>query len=127
MQMPLGVWVWRAVCLASSAVLAGGIGYLLAERRRLRLVQKELMLQHQQRLAVARHLQDALLQSLHVVVLRFHYAAAEVRVDDPAKRVILAELQKADDLVAEARTDVEDLTASANAGLVLTRKDGNEA
>lgn len=108
---------WLVVACATILLLAFGLAYLLIERRRLFAVRRELMVQHRQRLYTARDLQDSLLQCLHILVLRFHCAAENVRADDPAKLAILEELKKADIVIVEARTHVEDLTASADAGI----------
>jgi hypothetical protein len=61
------------------------------------------------RLRIARELHDTLLQSIHGLMLRFHYAADSLRRDDPARPALEAALKRADALILEGRNSVQDL------------------
>ncbi len=96
-----------AIATAIIAFLSLSVVHLLRERNRLVLSAKHETSQCEKRLEVVRLSQDSLLQSLHILVLRFHCAAEAIRADDPARFLIKDELERADLLVLKARQGVE--------------------
>lgn len=99
--------VWFALACVTVALLTLALGYLLLKARQTLSVQEDLRRRDAAQLESARQLQDSLLQTLHMLILRFHCAAASVNAKDPANVTIKGELQKADILLIEARTEVE--------------------
>ncbi len=67
-----------------------------------------------ERLRIARELHDTLLQSIHGLMLRFHYAADSLRQDDPSRPALEAALKRADALILEGRNSVQDLRGEAD-------------
>lgn len=62
-----------------------------------------------ERLRIARELHDTLLQSIHGLMLRFHYAAEQLDDSHPVRPALRVALQRADDLILEGRNRVQDL------------------
>ncbi|HEY0502271.1 MAG TPA: histidine kinase [Lysobacter sp.] len=89
------------------ALLAGL--YLLRRHRITWAMQRELELEHAERERIARELHDTLLQSVQGLVLRFQSAAEQVAGDAPARTALEAVLDRADQVVAEARDRVAEL------------------
>jgi signal transduction histidine kinase/ligand-binding sensor domain-containing protein len=67
-----------------------------------------------ERLRIARELHDTLLQSIHGLMLRFHYAADSLQPDDPVRPALEAALKRADSLILEGRNSVQDLRGEAD-------------
>jgi hypothetical protein len=60
-----------------------------------------------ERTRIARELNDTLLQSIHGLMLHFHYACEALAEDDPARPILKAALQRADTLIVEGRNRVQ--------------------
>ena len=67
-----------------------------------------------ERLRIARELHDTLLQSIHGLMLRFHYAAESLPEDDPSRPVLETALQRADAFILEGRNRVQDLRGESD-------------
>jgi signal transduction histidine kinase len=62
-----------------------------------------------ERLRIARALHDTLLQSVHGLMLRFHFAAQTLPEDTPARQSLETALVRADSVYLETRSQVESL------------------
>ena len=67
-----------------------------------------------ERLRIARELHDTLLQSIHGLMLRFHYAAESLPEDDPSRPLLETALQRADAFILEGRNRVQDLRGESD-------------
>jgi signal transduction histidine kinase len=67
-----------------------------------------------ERTRIARELHDTLLQSIHGLMLRFHYAAGSLGMNDPARPALEAALQRADALILEGRNSLQQLRGKAD-------------
>ncbi len=67
-----------------------------------------------ERTRIARELHDTLLQSIHGLMLRFHYASESLAEDDPARPMLKVALQRADTLIVEGRNRVQLLRGEAD-------------
>ena len=106
--------IWFLVACWGLALLCLWLLYLarvqfLNARLRDRLEQRS-----NERLRIARELHDTLLQSIHGLMLRFHYAAASLEPDSSAKPALDAALKRADTLILEGRNSVQDLRGEAD-------------
>ena len=103
----------------------------LIYRRRVSLVARRLNLRHEERLSererIARELHDTLLQGAYGLILRFHAVAEQIAPSEPARRMMNEALDRADEVVREARDRVEGLRTRAMPDLsdAFTRA-GNE-
>jgi len=96
--------------VAAVAVLAIGLlylGYILRVRHLTANLRKRLMVRADERLRIARELHDTLLQSIHGLMLRFHFATEVLPEKEPAREGLKSALQKADDVFLEARRRIE--------------------
>ncbi|WP_160115039.1 sensor histidine kinase [Bryocella elongata] len=98
---------WFMLLMALAVI---GILYL-AYSLRVRIVTNALRLKMQERanerLRISRELHDTLLQSIHGLMLRFHFATNELPPDEPAREPLQLALQRADDAFLEARQRIE--------------------
>jgi two-component sensor histidine kinase len=62
-----------------------------------------------ERVRIARELHDTLLQSLHGLMLRFHFAVEALPEREPAREMLQGSLKRADLAIVEARERVQDL------------------
>lgn len=62
-----------------------------------------------ERIRIARELHDTLLQSVHGLMLRFHFATEALPENEPARASLQAALSRADEVIVEARHRVQDL------------------
>ncbi len=74
-----------------------------------------------ERTRIARELHDTLLQSIHGLMLRFHYAAEALAEDDPARPMLKVALQRADTLIVEGRNRVQLLRGEADEAKTLSQ------
>ncbi|SEF90568.1 Histidine kinase [Bryocella elongata] len=91
------------------------------------LIQQRLQSRSSGRLEAARELHDTLLQSVHGLVLRFHYAVEELDELHPARPALRLALQRADQMIVEDRERAENLGLEPDRGLALTEKIGQAA
>jgi signal transduction histidine kinase/ligand-binding sensor domain-containing protein len=89
-------------------------------RWRLRLVTARLDMQYTERLSererIARELHDTLLQAIQGLMLRFQAAAKGIPEEEPARRMLEAALDRADEVMAEGRDRVRGLRAPRDGG-----------
>jgi len=62
-----------------------------------------------ERMRIARDLHDTLLQSIHGLMLRVHFATEVLPPDEPARLELQAALSRADEVIVEGRRRVQDL------------------
>ena len=67
-----------------------------------------------ERLRIARNLHDTLLQSIHGLMLTFHYATDDLGPDDPARPALQDALKRADALILEGRNSLQELRGEAD-------------
>ncbi|ADV80952.1 integral membrane sensor signal transduction histidine kinase [Terriglobus saanensis SP1PR4] len=83
--------------------------YLLRIRYVTARIRDRLEQRSTERLRIARELHDTLLQSIHGLMLRFHYVAESISETDPSREMLCEALERADDLIVEGRNQVQDL------------------
>lgn len=83
--------------------------YLLRVQYLTNLLKDRLKERSDERLRIARALHDTLLQSVHGLMLRFHFAAQTLAEDTPARQSLEAALVRADSVYQETRSQVESL------------------
>jgi signal transduction histidine kinase len=83
------------------------IGYLLRVRYLTSSLKKRLKERAEERLRIARELHDTLLQSIHGLMLRFHFATEGLPESEPARGPLLFALSRADEVFVEARKRIE--------------------
>ena len=80
---------------------------------RVRQLTARMRLRHEERteerLRIARELHDTLLQSIHGLMLRFHYAAEVIPASEPAHGHLSVALAHADEVISEGRRRVQNL------------------
>jgi signal transduction histidine kinase/ligand-binding sensor domain-containing protein len=107
-------WWFYLVCSLSVA----GLSYLLYLAR-LRSVtghmQNMMEERVQERLSIARHLHDTLLQTIQALTLRFHFAVEDMPDSEPSKAGLAEVLIRAESAIDEARQHVHSLRSGANA------------
>ncbi|MBD9478966.1 sensor histidine kinase [Pseudoxanthomonas sp. PXM02] len=89
------------------------IAYLLRLRHLSAQIRERLQERHRERERIARELHDTLLQSVQGLILRFHAVAESLGRDAPSHAAMERVLQRADDVMGEARDRVLDLRAHA--------------
>jgi len=62
-----------------------------------------------ERIRIARELHDTLLQSIHGLMLRFHFATEALPSGEPARASLQLALSRADEVIVEGRRRVQDL------------------
>ncbi|WP_363799874.1 two-component regulator propeller domain-containing protein [Lysobacter firmicutimachus] len=108
-------WWFAMLCaMATAAALFGA--YLLRLRQISARLHARLEERHQERERIARELHDTLLQSTQGLILRLQGVANKVPHGDPTRAAIESALDRADEVIAEARDRVRDLRAGG-AGL----------
>lgn len=99
---------FRALSVAVFLLLLGAL-----YRLRLRQVAQQVHGRMEERLAererIARDLHDTLLQSVQGLILKFHAAATQMRVDDPAYAALEKTLDQADQVLEEGRERIRNL------------------
>ena len=73
-----------------------------------------------ERVRIARELHDTLLQSLHGLMLRFHFAVEALPEREPAREMLQGSLKRADLAIVEARERVQDLRNESAASKSLS-------
>ena len=85
------------------------LAYLLRMRHVTNRLKERLRERSRERIRIARELHDTLLQSIHGLMLRFHFATEGLPQDEPARRSLRAALSQADEVIMEGRRRVQDL------------------
>jgi signal transduction histidine kinase/ligand-binding sensor domain-containing protein len=110
---------WFVLIAAALALALGWLGYALRTRaiaRRLRLLLEE---RHAERERIARDLHDTLLQSTQGLIINVQGLVARLPKGDGVRAEVEALLDRADDVVLEARDRVRGLRANGTGGLGL--------
>lgn len=106
-----------------SALIALGLAWL-GYRMRLRQVAERIRLRLQDRLAererIARELHDTLLQGVQGLMLKFHAAVRQVPAELAARGQLEAAMDRAEDVMVEARERVRSLRATSGDNLAMT-------
>ena len=92
------------------------IAYLLRLRHLSAQIRARLHERHRERERIARELHDTLLQSVQGLILRFHAVSQSLGREAPGHAAMEHVLQRADDVLAEARDRVLDLRRARIAG-----------
>ena len=83
--------------------------YLLRVQAVTRRLKSRMRERSSERLRIARELHDTLLQSIHGLVLRVHFATEELPASEPARESLQQALSRADAVILEGRRRVQDL------------------
>jgi signal transduction histidine kinase len=105
-------WFWARVVAGSVGLLA--ILYVLRVRQITGRLQSRLEERISERERIARELHDTLLQGFNGLILRIHGAAKSIPADQPARGLIDQVLNRADEVMDEARDRVRDLRVNHN-------------
>ena len=105
-------WFWASVVAASVGLLA--LLYVLRVRQITGRLQGRLEERISERERIARELHDTLLQGFNGLILRIHGAAKSIPADQPARGLIDQALNRADEVMDEARDRVRDLRVNHN-------------
>ena len=103
------------LCVLLGATLLW-IAYLLRLRHLSAQIRARLHERHRERERIARELHDTLLQSVQGLILRFHAVSQSLGRDAPGHAAMERVLQRADDVLAEARDRVLDLRRARMSG-----------
>ncbi len=107
---------WFVVlCVLLGAALLW-IAYLLRLRHLSAQIRERLHERHHERERIARELHDTLLQSVQGLILRFHAVSQSLGREAPGHAAMERVLQRADDVLAEARDRVLDLRRARMSG-----------
>lgn len=107
---------WFVVlCVLLGATLLW-VAYLLRLRHLSAQIRARLHERHHERERIARELHDTLLQSVQGLILRFHAVSQSLGRDAPGHAAMERVLQRADDVLAEARDRVLDLRRARMSG-----------
>ena len=105
-------WWFASLCIIAVAGLLFGL-YLLRLRQVAERLRGRLEERHRERERIARELHDTLLQSVQGLVLRFQAVANKIPSKDPARMAMEHALDRADEVIGEARDRVYELRAAA--------------
>jgi len=85
------------------------LGYLWRIHRVTSRLRERLKERAEERVRIARELHDTLLQSVHGLMLRFHFATEQLESNEPARDSLRLALSRADEVLLEGRRRVQDL------------------
>jgi signal transduction histidine kinase/ligand-binding sensor domain-containing protein len=108
------------LCFVSLVVLLWVI-YRLRLRQLTEQMQQRLEERARERVRIARDLHDTLLQGVQGLVLRFHFATEQLPEAEPARAMLYAALDRADQVIREGREKVTELRAEASSPAELQR------
>lgn len=107
---------WFMVLCVVLGVSLLWIAYLLRLRHLSAQIRERLQERHRERERIARELHDTLLQSVQGLILRFHAVAESLGRDAPSHAAMERVLNRADDVMGEARNRVLDLRRVQRSG-----------
>jgi len=115
--MPLvpHITYWRHAAAGLSLLGLLAAGHAL----RMRSLTHRLRKQSDEQLRISRELHDTLLQSIHGLMLHFHFATEALPQDEPAREALLAALSRADAVFVEAQRRIEQLRDDASGNTKL--------
>jgi signal transduction histidine kinase/sugar lactone lactonase YvrE len=114
--------VFFALCLLAVGALVW-LGYTLRVRQISDRIHARLRERLAERERIARELHDTLLQGVQGLMLKFQSATRQVPADLPARGLLDRALDRAEDIVVEARDRVRSLRADAASDLAATLAD----
>jgi signal transduction histidine kinase/ligand-binding sensor domain-containing protein len=100
-------WFTAICCLLVLTVLY--MAYLVRMQYVTNRLKERLKERTSERIRIARELHDTLLQSIHGLMLRFHFATEALPPDEPARQSLQLALSRADEVIVEGRRRVQDL------------------
>lgn len=98
-------WFIAIIVVMSGCLLY--LAYILRVRYLTGNLQRRLKERVDERMRIARELHDTLLQSIHGLMLRIHFAVEELPEEEPVRKPLQLALQRADDVFVEARQRIE--------------------
>ena len=98
-----------ALSWMASSIIILRVVRVIYVRRQFHRAMTEHKMEHTRHLRKAHQLQDSLLESLQILVLRFHCAAEQIRSDDPGVAILQTELKRAKAIIENARASLEGL------------------
>lgn len=104
------LWFWLA--LAAGFLLLLWLVFTSRVRHATAQVEARLSERQAERIRIARELHDTLLQGLHGLLARFQVVANAIPPDEPAKRMMDAALDRADEILVQSRDRVRDLRST---------------
>jgi signal transduction histidine kinase len=110
---------WFDLLVACIILMLLYLIYLLRVRYLTSLLKGRLKERSDERLRIARALHDTLLQSVHGLMLRFHFAAQTLPENAPARQSLEIALVRADAVYLETRSQVESLRDEVAEGIDL--------
>jgi signal transduction histidine kinase len=93
--------------------------FAAAHSLRMRYLTHRLRKQSDEQLRITRELHDTLLQSIHGLMLHFHFATEALPRHEPAREALLAALSRADAVFAGAQRRIEQLRDEASGSTKL--------
>jgi signal transduction histidine kinase len=105
-------WFYTICVLVALSLLY--VAYLIRIRYVTNRLKERLKERSSERIRIARELHDTLLQSIHGLMLRFHFATEALPQDEPARQSLQVALSRADDVILEGRRRVQDLRDEAS-------------
>jgi signal transduction histidine kinase/ligand-binding sensor domain-containing protein len=104
-------WFAAICCLLVLTFLY--LAYLLRMQYVTNRLKERLKERSRERIRIARELHDTLLQSIHGLMLRFHFATEALPPEEPARQALQVALSRADEVIVEGRRRVQDLREEA--------------
>jgi signal transduction histidine kinase/ligand-binding sensor domain-containing protein len=105
------LWFWTLMAITIAAMLWSL--YLLRLKRATTNVQQRLLAQMEERERIARELHDTLLQGFQGITLRMHGVSRNLPIEDPPRKMMEEVLDRADEVLREARHRVRNLRIRA--------------
>jgi signal transduction histidine kinase/ligand-binding sensor domain-containing protein len=100
-------WFYAICLLVVLSILY--VAYLMRMQYVTNRLKERLEERSSERIRIARELHDTLLQSIHGLMLRFHFATEALPQDEPARESLQVALSRADEVILEGRRRVQDL------------------
>ncbi len=113
------IW-FRFLVLMSLVLLLVSI-YLLRVRYIVGQVRSRLEERMSERERIARELHDTLLQGFQGLILRFHAASRQMPSSEPTRKILETALERADEVLIEARDRVSDLRVEPDLSIDLSQ------
>ena len=103
---------WFQILCSLIAILLAWSLYLLRLRQATARIQERLSARLEERERIARELHDTLLQGVQGLMLRFHSIMKILPADQPTRKMMNDALDRADELMQQARQGVKDIRAA---------------
>ena len=106
---------WLSIATGVIVAVLSAIAHVLRVRCVGRRIRENVEGQVAHELKGARELPDKLLQAIHGLVLRFHFASEQLEEAHPVRPMLKLTLQRADALLIDGRKQVQDLDSRVEA------------